>query len=489
MGKPVAFDTYEACIGIETHVQLNTQSKIFCSCPNRIVKTPNTNICPICTGYPGVLPTVNKEAIHAAIAMGLATRSTIALDSVFARKHYFYPDLPKNFQITQADRPICAEGTVTIFDETGITKDIRLVRIHLEEDAGKNMHGPTESFVDLNRTGTPLLEIVSYPDISSAQEARAYLKTLRNIVLHLNIGSGNMDEGALRADTNISVRKKGEKKLGTKVELKNINSFKFVGDAIEYEISRQIEALESGQKIYQETRSWDQHAKQTIVMRSKEEAADYRYFHEPDLPTLHISQELVDQLNNNLPELPAQRLARYQQQGLSTYEATILIDDLALARYFDAAYLDTAYLDTASAKKASKTLVNWVLRDVIGYLNEQKITLEHFKITPEYLAELVELIDNKTINTSVAQEVFEQAAQTGKSPKVLVQEQGLTQIDDTQELERIVAQVLAQHPQQVTAYQSGNQKLFGFLVGQAMKEAKGRANPHVINEILKKLLQ
>jgi aspartyl-tRNA(Asn)/glutamyl-tRNA(Gln) amidotransferase subunit B len=481
MADKTTLDAYEACIGIETHVQLNTQTKIFCSCPNKVVKTPNVNICPICTGYPGVLPVVNKDIVQAAILMGLATSSRIDLNSIFARKHYFYPDLPKNFQITQADRPICSEGIVTITDEAGNTKNIRLVRIHMEEDAGKNMHSPTtnESFVDLNRTGTPLLEIVSYPDISSATEARAYLKELRNIVLHLAIGTGNMEDGALRADTNISVRKKGEKKLGTKVELKNINSFKFVADAIEYEIKRQVTALEQGQPIQQETRSWDQHGKQTIVMRSKEEAADYRYFHEPDLPTVHITQDFIEQAQKKLPELPQQRLARYLKQDLSFYEATILIDDLALALYFDKAY----------TQAQSKTLINWVLRDVIGYLNEQKITLEQFKITPEHLAELIQLIDNKTINTSVAQEIFEQAAQTGSSPKKLVQEQGLTQINNQQELETIVAQVIAQYPNQVTAYKNGNQKLFGFFVGQAMKETKGRANPQLINEILNKLLR
>lgn len=474
------FKKYEACIGIETHVQLSTQSKIFCSCPNSIVKTPNTNICPICTGYPGVLPVLNQKAVEYAILMGLATQSKIELNSVFARKHYFYPDLPKGFQITQADKPICSEGIVTITDEQETTKKIRLIRIHLEEDAGKNMHSPTtnESFVDLNRAGTPLLEIVSYPDMTSASEARAYLKTLRNIVLHLGIGTGNMEDGALRADVNISVRITGTKELGTKVELKNINSFKFVGDAIDYEIKRQIEQLEQNQVIKQETRLWDQQQKQTFAMRSKEEAADYRYFHEPDLPTLCISQEYIDTIKNSLPELPDQRLNRYIKQGLTPYQATILIDDLKLACYFDNAYTHTQ----------SITLINWILRDVIGYINEHKITLEEFKITPEYLAELVELIDNKTINSSAAQEVFAHVANTGNSPKKIVKELGLEQIEDTAELERIVKIVIDKNTQQVADYKNGNTKLFGFFVGQAMKESNGKGNPQLINKLLKKYL-
>jgi len=474
------YPDYEICIGIEVHVQLNTQSKIFCACPNKVVKAPNTNICPVCSGYPGVLPVLNKEVVCYAVLMGFATNSTIDLDSVFARKHYFYPDLPKNFQITQADKPICHSGYVEITDEQGTAKKINLVRIHIEEDAGKNIHSPStnESFVDLNRTGTPLLEIVSQPDISSAYEARNYLKTLRNIVLHLEIGTGNMEDGALRADTNISVRKKGAPKLGTKVELKNINSFKFVADAIDYEAVRQIRCLESGEKIHQETRSWDPNSKQTFVMRSKEEAADYRYFHEPDLPTLHLEQSFIDDIKKSMPELPNQRFMRYTNAGLSPYEATILVDDIELAQYFDQAY----------AILSSKTLVNWLLRDLMGYLKEHKLTIHQCRITPEYFAELIELLDNGHINATVAHDIFTQAAETGKSPKVIVSEQSLTQITDEKELENIVQKILKQHAQQVVDYKNGNTKLFGFLVGQAMKETKGRASPQIINQLLKKLL-
>ncbi len=473
-------DKYEACIGIETHVQLNTESKIFCSCANTIVKTPNTHICPVCTGYPGVLPVLNQKVVDYALLMGFATQSVIELNSVFARKHYFYPDLPKGFQITQADKPICREGTVTITNEDSTKKKIRLVRIHMEEDAGKNIHSPTinESFVDLNRAGTPLLEIVSYPDMATAYEARAYLKTLRNIVLHLGIGSGNMEDGALRADINISVRIKGAQKLGTKVELKNLNSFKFVGDAIEYEIQRQIDELEHQRPIKLETRLWDQQKKQTFSMRSKEEAADYRYLQEPDLPTLCITQEYCDNIKSTLPELPEQKFSRYLSQGLTPYQATILIDDLSLARYFDQAYTYTP----------GKSLINWVLRNVIGYINEHKITLEKFKITPAHLAELVELIEQKIISSSAAQEVFEQAADTGYSPKKIVEERGLEQIADPTELERIVRLILDKNAEQVAEYKNGNTKLFGFFVGQAMKESKGKGNPQLIADLLKKYL-
>jgi aspartyl-tRNA(Asn)/glutamyl-tRNA(Gln) amidotransferase subunit B len=327
----------------------------------------------------------------------------------------------------------------------------------MEEDAGKNIHSAatSESFVDLNRTGTPLLEIVSYPDISSAHEARAYLKLLRNIVLHLGVGTGNMEDGALRADTNISVRKKGQTQLGTKVELKNINSFKFIADAIEYEIKRQIDAIESSNRIIQETRSWDTQGKQTVAMRSKEEAADYRYFPEPDLPPVYLEQHYIDTIKSQLPELPDKKYERYSALGLTPDQATILIDDMALAHYFDATY----------ALHASPNLINWVLRDVIGYLKENKLELAQFTLTPTHLAELMTLIDTGVINVKVAQDVFKQSAQTGTSPHTLVKEQKLEQIGNEQELELVVKHILEQNSQQVIAYKNGNQKLFGFFVG------------------------
>jgi len=475
------YPEYKASIGIEVHVQLNTKSKIFCSCHNQISKKPNSNICPICAGYPGVLPVLNRKVVNYAILMGLATNSKIAQCSTFARKHYFYPDLPKNYQITQDTKPICTEGSVSIYCQNGTTKTIRLTRIHMEEDAGKNIHNTTtnESFVDLNRCGTPLLEIVSYPDIANADEARNYLKTLRNIVLHLGIGSGNMEEGAFRADTNISVRKKGADKLGTRVELKNINSFKFIADAIEYEIKRQIEELREGNKITQESRLWDKKNKKTVAMRSKEEAADYRYFQEPDLPLLEIDQAWIDKIKKQLPELPHQKLERLvTQQGLSGYEAQILIDDIQLADYFDTAY--KIY--------QSKNLINWVLRNVISYLKEHKLELPNFKVTPAHIAELVKLIDKGTINTKIAQEIFEEIAKTGQSPTDTVKEKGLEQIDSIEELEKIVQKIVQENQKQVAKYKAGNERLFGFFVGQAMKATNGKANPKVIQQLLKKHL-
>jgi len=362
------YPEYETTIGIEVHVQLATKSKIFCSCANRITKEPNSNICNICAGYPGALPVLNKAVINYAIAAGLATNCSISPKSTFDRKHYFYPDLPKNYQITQQYLPICLEGFVPIRLEDGSIKNIRLIRIHIEEDAGKNIHSSSsnESFVDLNRAGTPLLEMVSYPDISSSYEARTYLKALRSIVQYLQICSGNMEEGAFRADTNISVRKKGAEQLGTKVELKNINSFKFISDAVDYEIERQIELLEGGGKVKQETRLWDDKNNKTIIMRSKEEAADYRFFQDPDLPIVVIDEEQLEQVKNAMPELPHDKFDRFvAQNGLSPYEADILIEDRELANYYEKAFEQTG----------SKQIVNWVLRDVMGYLKEHKIEL------------------------------------------------------------------------------------------------------------------
>lgn len=476
------YPEYECTIGIEVHVQLNTKSKIFCTCSNEPVQEPNTNICQICSGYPGVLPMLNKQVVQNAVLAGLATHCTISPISEFSRKHYFYPDLPKNYQITQGDKPICHDGTVTIRLADGSKKTIRLIRIHMEEDAGKNIHAghSNESFVDLNRTGTPLLEIVSYPDISSLEEAKAYLKTLRLIVIYLKIGTGNMQEGSFRADTNISVRKKGDPKLGTRAELKNINSFKFIGDAIEYEIERQIELLESGQKVRQETRLWDTKEHVTRSMRSKEEAADYRYFSDPDLPLVKINKEMIDAIKATMPELPEQRFERYcTQKGISPYEADILIEDPELCTYFE----------QASAHTASKSLINWILRDLMGLLKEEKISLTECKVTPEKLANLVELLDKGVINNRGAQEVFAVVAKTGKNPQDVVKELGLEQIQSTDEIEKIIKEVLEKNPAQVAEYKSGKEKMFGFFVGQIMQKTAGKGNPKIIQDILKKYLQ
>ncbi len=475
------YPDYEVVIGIEVHVQLLTNSKIFCSSPNGICKDQNTNICVVCAGYPGVLPVLNKQVVEYAILAGLATNCQISRHCMFARKHYFYPDLPKNYQITQSDIPICTQGHVTIRLEDGSSKNIRLTRIHMEEDAGKSIHAgdSNESFVDLNRAGTPLLEIVSEPDIRSTYEAKAYLKALHTIVGYLGISTGNMDEGAFRADTNISVRKKGDPKLGTKVELKNINSFKFIGDAVEYEIERQIEALESSAKIRQETRLWDTKNKKTIAMRSKEEAADYRYFTDPDLPELHIEDDWIERVRNSMPELPLQKFERLTStKGLSTYEADIIVDNKDLA----------AYYEQASQLSSSKHIINWILRDVMGYLKEHKIELSEFKINPDKLAALIELIENGTINNVAAKEVFEDIAISGKNPGDVVKEKGLEQVGSVDELEAIVKEIVAANPSVVADYKSGKDKLFGFFVGQAMQKTKGKGNPKIIQDLLKKHL-
>lgn len=476
------YPEYEVTIGIEVHAQLTTKTKIFCSCAHTVGKKSNSSICSICAGHPGVLPVVNKKVINYAIRAGLAMNCTIAKISEFARKHYFYPDLPKGYQITQNEFPICLEGHVPIRKEDGSIKNIKLIRIHIEEDAGKNIHSThgNVSFVDLNRAGTPLLEIVTYPDITSTSEAKAYLKSLRTIVQYLNICTGNMEEGAFRADTNISVKKKTAKKLGTRCELKNINSFKFIGDAIEYEIQRQIELLESGKKVKQETRLWDNKAKKTIPMRSKEEAADYRFFHDPDLPLIEVNEELTSRIKKLLPELPHAKFERLQKEkNLSAYEAEIVVDDMELANYFEKAY----------ELYPSKHIINWLLRDLLGYLKEHKISLIECKATPKKLAEIVELLEKGTINNRAAKEIFEIVAASGENPQDVVKEKGLEQIGSVDELEAIIKEIVEQNPKVVERYKSGKDRLFGFFVGQAMKKTQGKGNPKIIQELLKKYLK
>ncbi len=470
---------YETVIGIEVHVQLTTQSKIFCQCPNIVSHEQNSTICQICAGHPGVLPVLNKEVPHRAIMVGLATNCAITQDNFFARKHYFYPDLPKAYQITQSTEPICKNGYLEIPLEDGTFKKIRINRIHMEEDAGKNLHSTltNESYVDLNRAGTPLLEIVTEPDISSPYEARMYLKMLRNIVMYLNVGTANMEEGAFRADTNISVRKPGAP-LGTKCELKNINSFKFISDAIEYEVERQITIIEDGGKIIQETRLWDTKEQKTVPMRGKEEAADYRYFPDPDIPALHIDNGWITKVKAELPELPNQRYQRYLDLGLTPYEADVLINDIEVADYYDKTITFTK----------SPLLINWILRELMAFIKEEKVSLAECKMTPQLLAELITLLDNKVINTRAAQEVFEVVAKTGNSPQAIVKERGLEQMGSSEELEKIIKEIIDANPHNVAEYKSGKTKLWGFFVGQAMQKTKGNGNPQIINDLLKKYL-
>lgn len=475
------YPAYRMDIGIEVHVQLNTKSKIFCSCSNAQEQQPNKNICPVCAGYPGVLPVLNQQVVEYAILAGLGTNCEISLISEFDRKHYFYPDLPKNYQITQNDFPICRNGYVMIRLEDGRTKKIRINRIHIEEDAGKNTHSDFtgESFVDLNRTGTPLIEIVTEPDIDNADEARAYLKALRTIMQYVDVSTCNMEEGSFRADTNLSVRLKTSDVLGTRCELKNINSFKFIGDAIEYEAERQILAIMNHEKIVQETRLWDSKNRVSISMRKKEGMADYRFFTDPDLALVEISSEHLALVKAQFPEMPFAKYERYKQEfGLSDYEADIITTDLPLTVYFEA----------LMNQHKSKSCVNWLLRDVLGSIKDLKINIQDCKVTPEKLATIVKMVEDNLINNKAAKEIFEIIAVSGGDVEQIIQTKGFKQVGSVDELEAIVKQVLADHSQQVQEYRSGKQNLFGFFVGTCMKSTNGNGDPKLLQALLKKLL-
>lgn len=476
------YPEYEANIGMEVHTQLKTKSKIFCSCPNQFGAQPNKNICPVCAGYPGVLPILNRKVADFAIMLGLATKSQIARVSEFARKHYMYPDLPKNFQITQDGKPICTEGYIPIELPDATEKQVRLIRIHIEEDAGKSLHlENNESHVDLNRAGTPLLEIVSYPDMTNAYEAKTYLMSLRAIVQYLEISDANMEEGSFRADVNVSVRKKGSEELGTKVEVKNINSFRFISQAINYEIERQIRLIEEGQQVVQETRTWDEKNHKTNFMRTKEEAFDYRYFSEPDLPIIITDDEWIERLRKALPELPHQKYHRFQHDyDLTPYEAHILITHPNLANFFEA---------TTQLCKKPKQVSNWILRDLLAYLNEHKLELNECNIKPETLSELIIEVDKEIITNKTAQEVFLEMAHTGKYPSIIVQEKNLKQISSVDELKPIILEIIEKNPEQVEDYKQGNERVFAFFIGQAMKATKGKGNPKIIKKLLEKHLR
>jgi len=475
------FPGYEATIGIEVHVQLKTNSKIFCTCPNVFGVNPNRNICQICAGYPGTLPMLNQRVIECAVMAGLATNCRITPCSEFARKHYRYPDLPKNYQITQGVVAICHDGWVPAERLDGSIKKIGIGRIHMEEDAGKAMHGSDGlSLVDLNRAGTPLLEVVSNPDIANAHEAKSYLMNLRLIMQYLGISDVNMEEGSFRADINISVKKKGATKLGTRAEVKNVNSFKFIVQAINYEIERQIDIIESGGQVYQETRLWNEKDQKTLFMRRKTDADDYRYFTEPDLPAVVIDEAFLARMQAAVPELPFQKKERFMAtMGLSEYDADVLVQDRAIASYFEAACL---------AYDKPKLIANWILRDVLGYLNEQKKSLEQSPVSPAMIAELVRLIDSDVINTKVAQDVFAEMAVSSKMPGLIVKEKGLEQVSDAGALEAICKKIVEGNPDVVEKYRAGNQRMFGFFVGLAMKETSGKGNPKLMTEILQKLL-
>ena len=472
---------YEAVIGLEIHSELKTSTKIFCGCATSFGADQNTHVCPVCLGLPGVLPVVNKRVVEFAIKAGLATNCTINNYSKFDRKNYYYPDLPKNFQTSQYDLPIAEHGYVDIEVE-GEKKRIRLTRIHMEEDAGKLVHSGTTikdsatSNVDYNRTGVPLLEIVSEPDMSSAAEARAYMEKIKSILEYIDVSNCRMEQGNLRADINVSLRPVGTKTLGTRTEMKNINSFKALEDAIAYEIERQTEVLEDGGHIVQETRTWDPARGITLSMRSKEEAHDYRYMPEPDLPPIVTTDEQIAKYRAELPELPAARQERLAKDyGLSSYDAGVITASRQMAEYFDA-----VIADGADAKLAA----NWMMGDLAKNLNAEGKTIEDSPVDAKRLGDMIQLISKGTISSKIAKKVFEEMWTSPDAPEKIVKDKGLVQITDTKAIEAIVDAVIAANPKPVADYQGGNKKAIGALVGQVMKQSKGKANPAMVNQLL-----
>lgn len=472
---------YEVVIGVEAHAQLRTQSKMFCGCGTTFGLTANSQTCPVCLGLPGALPVVNRRAVEMAVRTGAALNCTIRSANRFARKNYFYPDLPKGYQISQYEAPICEHGWIDV-TVGGARKRVRIRRAHLEEDAGKNVHetGANGSRVDLNRAGTPLLEIVTEPDMRSADEVVAYLKSLRDILMYLGVCDGNMEEGSLRCEPNLSLRPLGQKDLGTKVELKNINSFKFVKEAIEYEIKRQTKVLTEGGRIQQETRLWNIDRGETAVMRSKEEAHDYRYFPDPDLVPMKLEEEWIEALRKEVPELPTARLARFVgQYGLPEYDAGVLTSSKGIADYFE---------DCVKLFDQPKTVSNWVMGELMRELNNSGTDVTASPVSPERLVSLLRLVDRGTISLKVARDIFSELYAGGKTAEQIVEEKGLTQLSDEGALERIIADVIGNNPAQVEQYKGGKQQVLGFLVGQVMKASGGKANPGKVNELLKKRL-
>jgi len=472
---------YEAVIGLEVHAQMLTDTKIFCGCSTVFGADPNTQTCPVCIGMPGVLPVLNQRALEFAVRTGLATGCEISRYSRFARKNYFYPDLPKGYQISQYELPICERGHLDITVD-GETKRIGITRIHMEEDAGKNIHEGSGgySYVDLNRTGVPLMEIVSEPDLRSPKEAAEYMKKLRAILRYLGVCDGNLEQGSLRCDANVSVRPAGQKEFGTRAEVKNINSFRFVEKAIEYEIRRQIRVVEDGGKVVQETRLWDSAKGITESMRSKEEAHDYRYFPEPDLVPIMSDNSWIEQIRSGLPELPDAKKGRYIEEfGLPDYDASLLSEEKAVAEWYETA---------VKAGGQPKAVANWIMGDLMRLLNEESKTIGDCPVLPSQLAGMLKLIDNNTISGKIAKTVFEEMYRTGKDADLIVKEKGLVQISDSSEIEKAVDDLLAKSPGEVERYRAGDEKLLGFFVGQVMKSMKGKANPQLLNELLKKKL-
>ncbi len=472
---------FETVIGLEVHAQMLTDTKIFCNCTTKFGAAPNSHVCPVCLGMPGVLPVLNKKVVEYAMRMALATNCVINPSNSFARKNYFYPDLPKGYQISQYAYPLAEHGYI-LLEISGEKKKIGITRIHMEEDAGKLIHDENNpvSYVDLNRTGVPLIEIVSEPDMRSPEEATDYLKRLHEILVYLEICDGNMEEGSFRCDANVSIRPKGQKEFGTRSELKNMNSFRNVQRALEYEVKRQQYLLENGQKIIQETRLWDDAQGVTNPMRSKEEAHDYRYFPDPDLVPILIDEIWVEKIRCELPELPLAKRERFvKEYQIPVYDAGVLTADKALAQYFE---------DVVKLCGKPKQASNWVMGDVLRFLNEEKRDIRRSPITAKALADMISLIEEGAISGKMAKEIIEEMYKTGHSPQKIIEEKGMVQITDEDELAKTINAIMEANPNQLADYRGGKEKLFGFFVGQVMKATQGKANPPLVNDLLKKML-
>ena len=468
---------YEVVIGLEVHAELSTKTKIFCSCPTDFGGEPNTHCCPVCMAMPGALPVLNEKVVEYAIKAGLATNCEIADISKNDRKNYYYPDLPKSYQISQFDMPLCREGFVEIDLENGEKKKIRLVRIHIEEDAGKLNHDPygRGSLVDLNRAGVPLIEMVSYPDLRSTKEVDSYLKKLKAILQYIDVSDCKMQEGSLRADVNVSVRKKGDTEFGTRTEMKNMSSFRSIVRAIEYEYQRQIDVIEDGGEIYQETLRWDEVSGKTFPMRNKENANDYRYFPEPDLVTIKISEEMKEKIKNSLPEMPEKRRERYVKEfNLPEYDANVLTMEKPLSDMFEGA---------TKVCNNPKAVSNFIMSDIIGILNNKELEANQIPFTSEHLGKLIMLIDKGTISTSIAKKVLTELFENPKEPEKIIEEKGWVQISDEGAIKEVVLKILEANPQSVADFKAGKDRALGFLVGQAMKETRGKANPQMLNKM------
>jgi aspartyl-tRNA(Asn)/glutamyl-tRNA(Gln) amidotransferase subunit B len=479
------YGDYEGVMGLEVHAHLLTDSKLFCGCSTKFGAEPNSHTCPTCMGLPGALPVLNKKVVDFAIRVGIALHCTINRKSIFARKNYYYPDLPKGYQISQYEEPICENGYLDIFIN-GDTKRMRIKRVHMEEDAGKLVHEATietstYSLVDYNRSSVPLLEIVSEPDMGTPEEAIQYLKTLRDILVYLEICDGNMEEGSFRCDANVSVRKKGDPELGTRAELKNLNSFKFIERSLDYEIQRQIDVIGKGGTVVQETRLFNVDEGVTYSMRGKEEAHDYRYFPEPDLLPLTLDEAWIEGVRQSLPELPVEKTERFMKEyGLPRYDVEILVSDKGLARYFE---------ETIRLFPEPKTVSNWIMTELLRELKDGNASAKDSPLSPALLAELLSLIKDNTISAKIAKDIFPELYKSGVSPKKLVAEKGMVQISDEDAIVRIIDQVIARSPKEVAEFKAGKEKLIGFFVGQVMKETKGKANPKLLNELMLKRLK